>query len=601
MNRTLSVRLRTFMGLVILVIIVLTARLAWMQLVRYDFYFARAEGNRIRQIPVKAARGEIFDRNDELLAGNRPGFTVSLLGLSSRDQPRVISELSGILEMEESDILEEINRQRFYSYAPIVLKRDVTPEVVAMINERRMELPGVIIETEPIRNYEHDSLAAHVLGYVGQITSELWKQKEAEGEVYRGSDIIGISGIESTWEKLLRGTEGKLVVETNSAGRRMGILDSVDPVPGHNLFLTLDSRLQEICERALEKVIAEGRENGNMALGKGAVAILDPKSGAILAMASTPSFNPNTLKADFLSLQNDPNHPFINKVIQGTYPVGSTFKMVLAAAALEEGIITEKTLITCSGRKQFFPGEKPRSCYGGTAHGALNVSQAIAKSCNIFFFELGMRMGIDTLSAYAEDLGFGQLTGLKDLVGEQAGVLLKREPGKRWNPGDVLTAAIGQGHAITPLQLAVYTSMLVNGGTHYKPYLVQKAVNHRGETVFYAEPEVVNQLDFDENTWKVIQKGMQAVVLPGGTGTALGSLPVTVAGKTGSAEAGQGLLAHSLFVGYAPVENTEMVIAAIVEHGGLGYETAIPLVNMILSEYYGEPEVEEEADITLTP
>lgn len=598
MNKTLAVRLRTFMFLVILVIGTLTARLAWMQLVRYEYYFARAEENRIRQIPVKAARGEIFDQSGELLAGNRPGFTVSLLGLSKKDQPRVISELAKILDMEESDIQEAIDQQRFYSYAPIVLKRDVSPEVVAMINERRMELPGVIIETEPIRYYEKDSLAAHVLGYVGQITPELWKQKEAEGEVYRGSDIIGISGIESTWEKYLRGAEGMLVVETNSAGRRMGILDSVDPVPGHNLYLTLDSRLQEICERALQKVIEEGREKGNEELGKGAVVALDPNSGAILAMASSPSFNPNTFREDFLALQNDPHHPFINKAIQGTYPVGSTFKMVLAAAALEEGIITEKTLITCTGRKQFFPGDKARSCYGGTAHGALNVTQAIAKSCNIFFFELGLRMGIDTLAAYAQDFGFGQPTGLTDLVGEKAGVLLKREAGKRWNPGDVLTAAIGQGHAITPLQLAVYASMLVNGGTHYKPYLVQKVVNYRGETVFYTEPEVVKQLDYDESTWKLIQKSMEAVIKPGGTGATLSSLPVTVAGKTGSAEAGQGMQPHSLFVGYAPVENTEMVIAAIVENGGLGSDAAIPLVRMIFSEYYGEPEIEENQELT---
>ncbi len=586
MTKSMIKRLRVFTIFVLAVMLVLGGRLYWLQVYQYDHYFARAETNRTRELPVMAARGEIFASDGELLVGNRPGFTVSLLDLPKREQPEVMQYLSEILDMEEEAIRDEIWKQRFRTFAPIRLKRDVSAEVVAKIGERRMDLPGVIIETEPIRYYVRDTFAAHALGYVNQIDNLLLQQKLEQGEIYRMNDLIGRSGIESSWEQYLRGVDGKLYVEANSVGRRVSVLGKVNPVAGHNLHLTLDSRLQEIAERSLTQVIAEGIEAGNLELGRGTVVAINPSSGEILAMVSYPAFNPNTVSQDWASLSTDPDSPMRNQVVSGGYPVGSTFKMAVAVAGLEEGVINERSIITCTGRKQFFTGDVLRGCYNNTVHGSLNVVGAIAKSCNIFFFELGVRLGIDRMISYVEDLGLGRPTGITDLGREFSGVLLRREPTKRWNPGDVLTAAIGQGHMISPLQLANYTAMLANKGTHYKPYLVQEVIDYNGQTVFLAEPEIIRQLDYSEQTWTAVQKGMEAVTIPGGTASVLRTLPVKVAAKTGSAESMPGRKPHSLFVGYAPAEAPEIAIAIIVEHGGLGYQAAVPLANLILTEYY---------------
>jgi penicillin-binding protein 2 len=602
MNKSMIKRLRFFSIVVVLVITVLTSRLAWLQIYQYDYYFARAETNRMRELPIIAPRGEIFDRNGELLVSNRPGFVVSLLDLSKRDQPEVIRYLSELLEMEEVEIREKIWQQRFRSFAPIRLTmKPVSAGVVAQIEERRMDLPGVVVETQPIRYYVNDNLASHVLGYVGLITQPLLKQMTEQGHYYRIDDIIGIYGIESTWEQELRGQDGVLRVETNRFGRRTRVLSKEDPVPGNNLVLTLDARLQEIAAAKLSEVIEEAREKGNDQVGKGAVVALDPNNGEILAMVSLPDFNPNTFYEDFPQLRTDPSKPLVNRTIQGGYPVGSTFKMVGVVAGLQEKIITDRTIFTCTGRKYFLGESVSRGCYNGTVHGSLNVVQALAKSCNIFFFELGLRTGIDHLAKYAADLGFGKVTGLTDLSGEIAGIMDSRESRKElglpWYPGDVLTVSIGQGNTmISPLQLANYGSMLANEGTHYRPHLVRQVENYQGEILWVSEPEALRQLEYDEKTWDTVHRGMEAVTLPGGTGSSLRNLPVLVAGKTGSAQAGgSGTLkkAHSLFVGYAPAEAPEIVLAIIVEHGGLGGDAAVPVANRIFQEYYTSEVTEE--------
>lgn len=588
MSKNALKRLRLFMLLVLLVIVALGVRLYWLQIYRYSFFFELAENNWRRELPITAARGEIFDRNGEVLVTNRPGFTVSLLDLPKREQPEVIASLSELLEMDGEQIREEIHRQRFRAFAPILLKRDVSAEVVAQISERRMDLPGVIIETEPIRYYPRANFAAHLLGYIGRIPEDRWPQLREEGGSYRITDQIGITGIERTFENYLRGTAGQLLVEANRFGRRTRELAKKDPVTGSNLHLTINARLQDIVESSLAKIIKDGIAAGNTDLGRGAVVAIDPRNGEILAMASYPAFNPNTRREDMRELEGDPNKPFsfFNRALSGGYPIGSTYKMLVAVAALEEGIINPDSIIVCGGRKRFFSGESPRVCFGNRAHGALNVRQAIAVSCNIFFFELAMRLGIERLTAYAESFAFGNVTGITDLAGESPGVLLRRRPERPWNPGELLNAAIGQGHMISPLQMANYTAILANGGIHYRPHLVKKVVNNQGMILYQAKPEVLNDLGFSDKTWQTVQQGMEATALPGGTAASLRNLPVRVAGKTGSAESLPGKTAHSLFVGYAPAEAPEIAIAIIVEHGGLGFQAAVPLGNLIFSQYY---------------
>ncbi|EEG78143.1 penicillin-binding protein 2 [Dethiobacter alkaliphilus] len=604
MNKSLLRRLRVFSAVVLLIVLVLSARLAWLQIYQYEHYVERAENNRERQLPISAPRGEIFDANGELLAANRAGFAVSILDINLREADFVIEYLSELLDMSEEDIRDKIYNERFRSFAPIRLANNVSPEVVAKIEERRMDLPGVIIETQPVREYVHNSLAAHVLGYVGPISQDQIRAAQAQGIMYRGTDDIGRGGVEATWEQYLRGEEGKLLVETNRYGRRTRVLEQEEPVPGDSIYLTLDSRLQDITERALDDVISGLIEDGHDQAGKGSVVILDPNSGAILAMASYPDYNINTFRADkeeFDALNKDPNEPLYNKAIMGGYPVGSTFKMLPGIAALEEGLINERSTVTCRGSATYF-GSATRRCW--SVHGTLSIVPAIAKSCNIFFYEMGYRLGTDRLTDYAEDFGFGSSTGLTDLRGEISGLINSRKYRSNYQPGDLLGSAIGQGHIITPLQLANYTAMMANSGIHYRPYLVQQAVSHGGEVTFTAEPEVLNHLDYDESTWDINRRGMEAVTVAGGTAPSMARLPVKVAGKTGTAQTDpdRDLYAHSVFVGYAPADNPEIAFAVLVEYAvdtrRWRSSAAVPIVSQIIEEYYTpEPDPEELQEV----
>ncbi|HZK24261.1 MAG TPA: penicillin-binding protein 2 [Oscillospiraceae bacterium] len=589
MTRSLQKRLRMFTFAVIFVALLLTARLAWLQIYKYDHYLGQAENNRLRDLPITATRGEIRDRNGISLATNRPGFSVSLLDLDRQKAAEVIDYLSETLEIEKEEIQEKILQQQYKRFAPIRIANDVSAEIVAKLEEHAMDLPGVIIETQPVREYPLQTLAAHVLGYVGVIRDYQYEAMKAEG--YRFTDIIGQAGLESTYEQYLHGQDGILRIETDRFGNRVRVLERTEPVGGNDLELTLDTRLQEIAARSLAQGIADLQKKGNTQASRGAVVALDPNTGGILAMVSFPGFNPNTFFNDYKEIQADPNKPEINKAIQGTYPVGSTFKLVGTLAALEEGVITEKSRVTCVGVKSFF-GSDRRRCFNSTAHGHLNIIGALQKSCNIFFYEMGYRLGIERLAAYAHDFGFGKVTGLTDIRGEVAGVIDSKERRSNFMPGDVLTAAIGQGHAITPLQLANYAAILANHGTHYRPYLVEKALNGKGKVVYEAKPEVLNTLPYSEKNWELARTGMKAVTEPGGTGAVLRTVPVKVAGKTGSAQVSAGKISHSLFVGYAPADNPEVALAVIVENGGLGGDGGVPVAKLIFEEYFALAEMD---------
>lgn len=593
MNRSLLRRLRVFSALVLVVMLSLTARLAWLQIYQYDHYLARAETNRQRQLPISAPRGEIYDASGELLVANRPGFAVSLLDFNLRDA-HVVNYLSELLEIPEEDIRDRIRAERFRSFAPIRIANNVSPEVVAKLEERRLDLPGVIIETQPVREYVNGSLAAHVLGYVGPISKRQIQQMQDQGVYYRGTDDFGQSGVEQAWEQVLRGQEGTLLVETNRYGRRTRILSREDPAPGQSIFLTLDARLQRITEQALADVIEGLVESGNTQAGRGSVVILDPNSGAILAMASYPDYDLNTFRQtqNYDQLVADKkNLPLRNKAIQDVYPVGSTFKMLPGIAALEEGIINERSTVTCRGVATFFGGNRTARCLG--VHGSLSIVPAIARSCNIFFYEMGYRLGIDRLTSYAEAFGFGSPTGLTDLWGEASGLINSRKYRSNYNPGDLMGAAIGQGHDITPLQMANYAAMLANRGIHYRPYLVQRAVDSNDNVAYEAEPEVLNLLAYNDTNWDIIQQGMNIVTDFGGTAPSMRQLPVKVAGKTGTAESPP-RHSHSTFVGYAPAEAPELAFFVIVENSlHRPGSSAVPVISRILREYY-TPETEEE-------
>jgi penicillin-binding protein 2 len=351
--------------------------------------------------------------------------------------------------------------------------------------------------------------------------------------------------------------------------------------------------------------VIEGlRSGGNFYAGEAAAVVLDPRSGRILAMASAPFYDLNTFRLDFPRLVDNPLRPLVNKTIEEHYPVGSTFKMVSAMGALEGDLISKTERVYCGGTITRYGATK--SCYHGRAHGGMNILQAIQKSCNIFFYEMGLRQGIDTLAYYSRQFGFGSVVGLKDIFGEKSGIVASREfksklyPDEPWYPAETMDASIGQSfHSITPLQLANYAAMIANGGIHYRPYLVEKIVDSEGSTVMMAEPEVLSYMEAKETSWEIIREGMSLVTRSGGTGALLADLPVWVAGKTGTAQVvgkDGAIPSHSLFVGYAPLEDPEIAFAVIIKHGESNGSTSIPIVRKIVEHYFGAPETNTPSD-----
>ncbi len=616
MNKKMLKRSRLFLAVVVVIFMVLTARLAYMQIIQYDYYWSRAEKNRLRILPITAPRGEIFDRNGEQLVANRPGFTVSLVDLGQGYSHKTIAQLSKLLDMDEKEIWKKINSQYYRRYLPIRLKADVPIETVAQISERRLELPGIVIEVQPIRYYVYDNFAPHVLGYLGEGTVADWVQElwQETGYSYHPGDLVGQSGIEQVWEPFLKGRDGGIQVEVNSTGQAIREFERVEPVPGNDLYLTLDLGLQKTLEKALEDIINKQLEENNRFAGEAAAVVLDPNNGKILAMASAPTYNLNTFRQDYPALvKDDARRPLINKTIGDYYPVGSVFKMVTALAALEEGVVSPRNIIYCGGSYTRYGATK--ICYHGTAHGGVSIFDALKKSCNIFFYEMGLRVGIDKLSHYAREFGFGECVGLEDIPGEKAGLVASREYKKQlynepWYPAETMDAAIGQSfHGITPLQLANYVAMIANGGIHYRPYLVEKVVDSEGSVLKVTEPEVLRRFEADEANWEIIRKGMRLVTQPGGTASRLAHLPITVAGKTGTAQVvgkGRNTPSHSLFVAYAPAEKPEIAFAIFIKHGAARGSTAVPVAQQILEYYCGmleddEDENEKEAEPAIDP
>lgn len=587
MNKVMFLRLRGLLVIIICIFVAMAARLAYLQVYQHDYYMFRAEKNRYTKLPVPAPRGKIYDRNENMLVSNRPGYGVYLVDLEKGYDDETIDYLSEVLEMEEEEIRNEIFKNRYTRYLPIHLKSDISFETMAMLAERRWKLQGVNIEVQPVRHYRHDETGAHILGYLSRASArenlaERWRE---EGYMYREGDLVGQEGLELAWETYLRGQDGEQLVETNSLGQAINFLGRHEPVAGNDLHLTLDIGLQQAAMDALERRITELREEGNRHADKGAAVAIDPRTGAILALASYPSYNSNTIREDYTRLSQDSRRPLINYAIKGTYPIGSAYKMVTGAAALETGRITDRTIYHCGGR--FTAVGDTKSCLG--VHGNLNIYRALAVSCNIYFYRAGLAAGIDSMAYYTRELGLGKRSGLTDIYGESRGVVASREYkmdvfGERWYEAETMSAAIGQTyHSFTPLQLAIYSSLIANGGNHYRPYLVDKIVDHDGEVIMEAEPEIIHKADISARTIDILRQGMLQASRPGGTGWfQMSGIPVEVASKTGSAQVAPGIPSHSIFICYAPFDKPEVAIGVLVEHGTSGSVSAAPVAREML-------------------
>lgn len=590
-DRNRITRLHTLLVVCLVLFAVLLGRMVYLQLWRGDYYAKQSDGNRLRQSRILAPRGIIYDSEGKELVNNLPGYAVVLQKQSSY-KPETLQRLSNLLQMPVEEINAKIKASENF-YEPIMLKNNLDQQMVTKIEEQRRYMPEVMLSVQPIRNYPYHELAVHALGYVGEVSSYEIEQGLFKN-ITQGS-LVGKAGLEKTYDKYLRGEDGAFMEEVDVAGNVVKHYDSVQPIPGKNLKLTIDYELQKELEAFTDKHLAFLRSSG-IAPGARAAAVvaIDPRNGAVRAMVSRPGYDPNWFvhgisSKNWNSINNDPNYPMNNKVITGEYPPGSTFKIVTGSAAFELKKVGLNEPIFDGG---FHPMVPTMGNAGGEVLGWLTFIKALAMSDNVYFYELGYRVGIDNIEKYAHIFGFGERTGI-DLEGESKGLVASKKVKREiwdedWRLGDTFNAAIGQGFNLTtPIQLSVMLSIVANGGTKYQPYLVDSIINSDGSLFENPKRAEGKHIDVSQQTIDYIRMGMSATTQEGGTASYFAGLPKPIAGKTGTAENSHGR-DHGLFVAYGPVDDPELVVVCIVEQGGFGSVAAGPIVYKAFEEFFQE-------------
>lgn len=590
-DRNRITRLHTLLVVCLVLFAVLLGRMVYLQLWRGDYYAKQSDGNRLRQSRILAPRGIIYDSEGKELVNNLPGYAVVLQKQSSY-KLETLQRLSNLLQMPVEEINAKIKASENF-YEPIMLKNNLDQQMVTKIEEQRRYMPEVMLSVQPIRNYPYHELAVHALGYVGEVSSYEIEQGLFKN-ISQGS-LVGKGGLEKSYDKYLRGEDGAFMEEVDVAGNVVKHYDSVQPVPGKNLKLTIDYELQKELETFTDKHLAFLRSSG-IAPGARAAAVvaIDPRNGAVRAMVSRPVYDPNWFvhgisSKNWNSINNDPNYPMNNKVISGEYPPGSTFKIVTGSAAFELKKVGLNEPIFDGG---FHPMVPTMGNAGGEVLGWLTFIKALAMSDNVYFYELGYRVGIDNIEKYAHIFGFGERTGI-DLEGESKGLVASKKVKREiwdedWRLGDTFNAAIGQGFNLTtPIQLSVMLSIVANGGTKYQPYLVDSIINSDGSLFEKPKRAEGKHIDVSQQTIDYIRMGMSATTQEGGTVSYFAGLPKPIAGKTGTAENSHGR-DHGLFVAYGPVDDPELVVVCIVEQGGFGSVAAGPIVYKAFEEFFQE-------------
>ena len=560
------------------------------QVLDHKKYWEKSEANRMREIVLPSQRGLIKDRGETILADNKASFKVSIIRENCEDYDKSCRKISRLLMIEEDVLKERIKKyESFPVFKPIVIKENLSFEEVAVIEARKLEFPELFLQAEPKRFYPFGNLAAHALGYIQELSGE--EIKNGLYQQRRLGDLIGKTGVEKAYEATLVGTDGEALEIVDSMGRSKGEIAKREPEKGQNVILTLDYALQEKAEELLE-----GRE--------GAVVMMDPQTGEILALASYPTFDPNKFidrftPEEWLDLINSSEFPLENRAIRGQYAPGSIFKLVIDLGALELGLVDEESVFTCKGEIEIY--NEPFKCWVEKGHGEMNLIQGIRNSCNIYHYQVAKKMGIDEISRYAKMLGFGAITGI-DLPGEKTGLVpnpqWKREVRKeRWQAGETISVGIGQGPLmVTPLQVALYTSIIANRGRKVTPHLLNSQ-SLAGKRVF-SEKDAV---DIELSTFETVIQGMWEVVNKGGTGWAANVKGFDICGKTGSTqlistekdkkktveeeEEEEETKTHSWFTGFAPRDNPKIVVTVIIEYGGMGGATAAPLARKLFNSY----------------
>lgn len=582
----------------VLLLLVLLARLFYLQFFEYSHFATLSDNNRVRLIPVVPNRGLIYDRNGVVLAENRPFYQLELIPEQIKDMPQTLLDLAQIVSLNEQ-ALKRFHRllKRSRKFEGVALRSKLTEEEVAKFAVNRHRFPGVEVKARLGRYYPMGKSMAHVIGYVGRIDEAELKRLDPAN--YKGTSHTGKTGLERYYESQLHGMVGYKNIEVNVQGRELRVLDKIPPVPGNNLWLTLDSRLQKVAEAALKGY-------------SGSVVVMKPATGELLAMASMPSFDPNLFvhgisHKDYKRLRDSPDRPLFNRSIMGQYPPGSTVKPFIGLGGLETKAIGYKEKINCIGYYVLPNDERRYRDWKKTGHGKVDLNKSIAQSCDVYYYELAYRMGINRIHGFLQHFGFGQKTGI-DLLGERPGLLPSREWKKRnrnkiWFPGETLITGIGQGYMLTtPLQLAYASSIMGMRGQVMPPHLLA-SIEKPGQAgkkllEWPAKPPVKLKR---ESNWRHAINGMVSVV-HGSRGTARRSgkgLDFKMAGKTGTAqvfgiaqdaEYDETLIAkklrdHALFIAFAPFEDPEIAVAVIAENGGHGSGVAAPIARKIIDEW----------------
>lgn len=563
--------------IVAVMFVLLAGRLYYFQVIDGDQYRQDSERNSVRKVTLEAPRGLLFDRHGALLVENRASYTISAIPFEIADS--TISRLGDILHLDSRGLRTRIRKQTPNPFEPITLQRDASFETVSIIVEHQLDLPGVTVQIEPTRHYPLGSVASHLLGYVAELSEKDLARLRDQG--YQSKDVVGKTGVEKTYEQYLRGKNGITYVEVNAHGQEIGLLRGVSatpPVPGQNVYLTIDVRVQLAAEAAMGDSIS------------GALVALDPRNGEILALVSKPNFDPNLFptgipRAAWHQINTDPRTPLLNRAIDGVYPPASTFKIVSATAALEEHLVSNASrFVPCEGGWLF--GGRYFKCWTPEGHGALSLSSALTHSCDVYFYQLGSRLGLERWGDYARAYGMGVPTGI-DLAGERSGLIpdlqYYRKDGKNgWSRGKMLNLAIGQGETlVTPIQMAVMIATVANRGTVYVPHVMRSVETPQRQPVVQMEPRVKAALHFEEGTLATLQEALINVV-NGGTAGRARITGIQVAGKTGTAENPHGD-DHSWFIGYAPADHPAIAVALVVENAPHG--AAVPIVRRVIEEY----------------
>lgn len=665
--------------IIVLVFLVFIAQLWRLQILQGAQYRQLADQNRFQTVEVDAPRGIIYDRNGNLLVRNRPIFDVAVVPAYLPDdttaRAEVFAQLAELLRLPITnggvrdipdhnayfrsflhheytrlpgrqvrntrsrklasspqgiqDAVE--NAPPFAPYQPVVVAEDITPEAAAIIEQNRLNLPGVFVQTASKREYLTGALTADVLGYVGPIPPS--KTDRYPTPIYNPNDDVGLVGLESSYESQLHGSKGEELIEVDVTGRKVKTVGTTrEAQPGNNITLTIDTELQQFVAQQLQTAIDDSKGSS------GAVVVLNPQNGEILAMVSLPTYDNNLFAEgistrEFSLLTEDKRTPLVNKATGGLYPPGSTFKVVVAAGALQEQSVTPRQQFFCEGvlylPNKFFPDDpdlaQPFYCWLRSGHGNQDVVSAIANSCDVYFYQVGggyepsgyEGLGVDRLISYSENFGFGTPTGI-DIPGEGAGLVpspkwKRLNYAETWVTGDTYNMSIGQGFVlVTPLQLANAYAAIGNGGTLYKPHLVKEVRNPQQELVYQATPEVLGNLAVDEENLNWVRSGLEAVI-DWGTAVDIIDVPgINVAGKTGTAEFcerypqcldkdGRVKTSHAWFAAYAPAENPQVAVVSFVYGGGEGSLVSAPVVNSILRYYFGIERPSDSEPVSPTP